>query len=1821
MSVSIERLLRWSSNGVLPLVGGAVRIAILVLVCAACCLPFHRADDVASPLHVSTHKYLFSSPSSFSTPSWNASACNTTFADLDTASIIPLFNYRTVAFYCPPLCLNFSSPSSSSAPLVYGSYPYSANSSICLSAVHCGVINNTLGGSVFPSRFYRHDWSNTTANQTTFPFTSAIGTTSNNVTSLDVSASQPAAPSNGSQWSYVVRGRGEFVQQRRLAPFSPRSGHSHVGFTPFSSGVLQDQPAPLYYSVHIIAGGYDGAHYLNDVWVAEPSNWTDPNSDVQWRQLPNAPFTPRADMQTGLVQESSDGCGLPGAVCSVYSVFFYGGQTDHACGLYELGVCSDEVWQLQLNVTVGYAPSQPFLVTSYAWTTSVNEPVARFPFTARCGASVLFLTRAAIQPTIVVGGQLSYNDSTCQAAPTAVSEVWTSNDHTDYSSWQQDADAPFAPRRSQQREDALAVTQQSRLTFPLDVYPLLGGLTVLNLTTVGNVTQLGGVQVWADVWICYAQFVPAAAPFVSCSWGWQQQQVATWYRQPYNLSVPTTSVPLPVALAPSAAVRTVPVLAGQHFGGFTAQQAIDDWTNSPQPFGATSQLTGAFNWTFMRRAYPASDSDQSYSLIAQQRFDTPLSYNLSADQLNSPASPYQAGSEWVHSVSAWQAKAFRSDIDVTFPSVSTIHPQRYSMAVGAADASVFVWQAASSVNTSRGLFRVGLPRLGGGFDEWSNLVFSATTYAFVYTVGQRIVSGGRTSGTPLNDWITMGEVRCLPPDDPSYLTLLGPVRIVQSDAVRGGPDSSYAVRDSVMVDCVSRYHFEPPLVLLSLAEFQCGPNGVWLDADLPTIRHCVANAPLNCTAPLNDTGELYCQPPVPTVSSINASLVRASDAVTLSNFPVTADTVLSVRGSYFPSKLIVTVGGLKCANALLTGKPFELCYNISCAADSGGPAGVYRRECDFFSDSFSCSVPATLGLHLPVQVVAGPAAVTALLQPSDGAQTQAATISSTFPVITFMAAYTTSRDDEDWVCNATQPFLQLYNCPVMTAYNLTLCLDLQSVGQLPLVVTLGASLVGLPCVDEDISSIRPSWTGDRCLTCVVAPFLGTQAVRVQHTDLALQSRTDASLSSSSCPPGFQTNYDAALNSSFAGDLCQACPVGTSTRGAIHSRTCVACAIGTYASHTGIGDCLPCAPGRYYNSTGATQCSLCPLNQYQPTPGAGSCNVCDQGRFVLYTGNSSALDRAYGQCTACPDRAVCRPSGAIYSTAGAFLVINQDSAAVEAVSCSSTACLQAPLEPIDAEHAWVIERSGLQVVNDCAPGRYPGYTEHWRATSALQPTEGVNVLCALCLPGYTQVNGHCIECASTQWGPLFLLLLVTLSLVYLVHRLPHDWSGGATMTITAYFLQQCDLFLSYDHFSVFNMDVLGLQHRSLQQGHVQDWCVVPLTTDGQRFLGSLMSVPIAFAMLLPIALLHVSVRQLLVRALHRLPGAKTCLSLYSIVFFASVPNRGWGPGVMSKSASNLLVPLHAGAEEAEAAQFVESKVEETSEGEERGERAAYETAPPPVSCLHRLQRFVHRWGAHTAASAPPVWLLYQRSTVRMMQLSYTALALISIRFFHYQDVKQYGHRLVDYPAMAVTSTTYKLLAPFVIVVLTIVCCIPVVLLVFLWRQYRSGVMKELKAAESSDSQAPVAVPSPDAALTLQLCCMFKPHCWWMSAFIPLRRLVLVAVFVASREEQRWVYLTLLNQLLLVTHLSLQPYKRPRDNHLESLNLLSLCTQTTLLCLGYASAVPGGLEALVVCPLVALVAVSVLLPAWRMIQQRRRARAVREKNEAELVGVMQ
>ena len=275
-------------------------------------------------------------------PAFAHQSCNTSFASLTALRLLnagPLQHEDAVLdrsfAHCPGFCLS-NSTGSSSAP-VYGSFPYHSNSSLCLSAIHAGIITDRDGGFVFVSRFFRHDWSGREG-ETIFPSSSHRGTLSNGVQSLDVPTLWYSVPSGMSAHSWTVRGRGDKVVQRRSAPFSPRAGHSLVSHHIDAS----KWAFPFLAHLLVLVGGYNATHYLNDAWLAVshiechlPGCAADQMQrrddqvpkDWQWFPLVEAPatFSPRADAQIHFDYRQDE------ATRSLHlEVFIVGGQVSAA---------------------------------------------------------------------------------------------------------------------------------------------------------------------------------------------------------------------------------------------------------------------------------------------------------------------------------------------------------------------------------------------------------------------------------------------------------------------------------------------------------------------------------------------------------------------------------------------------------------------------------------------------------------------------------------------------------------------------------------------------------------------------------------------------------------------------------------------------------------------------------------------------------------------------------------------------------------------------------------------------------------------------------------------------------------------------------------------------------------------------------------------------------------------------------------------------------------------------------------------------------------------------------------------------------------------------------------------------------------------------------------------------------------------------------------------------------------------------------------------------------------------------------------------------
>ena len=424
-----------------------------------------------------------------------------------------------------------------------------------------------------------------------------------------------------------------------------------------------------------------------------------------------------------------------------------------------------------------------------------------------------------------------------------------------------------------------------------------------------------------------------------------------------------------------------------------------------------------------------------------------------------------------------------------------------------------------------------------------------------------------------------------------------------------------------------------------------------------------------------------------------------------------------------------------------------------------------------------------------------------------------------------------------------------------------------------------------------------------------------------------------------------------------------------------------------------------------------------------------------------------------------------------------------------------------------------------------------------------------------------MNGICLPCDSVQWSALCGVLFLFLLLIYAIHRLPHDWSGAATMTCIGYFMQQSALFLSFGStfqlFSLVNFDLIGDSTRPIggqeatagQQLHHLTWCVVPMGGDAQRLVGSLVSLPIAFLLLCCIAGMQGVARV----ALSQWDVGSTPRTIYAFVFLSAPsprPTITAAPVDLPHELSMqgmVMEPLHYTDED-----------EAEGEGQGEGDSDDDSAEPSPSALCLIKEALVTRFRRVVLV---PSWLAYQRTCVRLVLLSYTGLALLTIRFFHSRTVGGYGARPVDYPGLSTESSEYLLLFPVMTCCLVLVCLLPVLLAVYLLRKHRQGTIAELR---SRPDLAVAAASGREAALILQLCCMFKGSYWWMAPFISVRRLLLVALFVFTPSTATWVWLTFANSLLLAIHLQLRPYERPQDNTLESVGLLSLCIQTTLLC---------------------------------------------------------
>ena len=1731
------------------------------------------------------------------------------------------FNYdvedeRVGLIECPAHCLHHTSLTPPLLPFpaaVFGSWPYHNSSSMCLAAIHSGLITDAEGGFLHGLRFRRHSWAGD-ATQTTFPFHSSRGSLSNGVQSLDVPASWHSVPAGDADWSATLHPKvGVFIKQRRSAPFPPRAGHLHAAVfvndgTPTS--VFAPNSFPEAFEVDLIVGGHNASHYLNDVWLAvrdnqhgtSPAVAHDFPRDWSFTRLPDAPFSGRANMLLS-INESDYRFRVDG----VFRLYFIGGQTGHSCGLRELGQCSNEVWVAELRRARNDTREMQL-----TWLAQ-PDTVPHLPFAPRCGATWLQWDAISHLPLpsepvpipsrqlkALAAGQLSVSASSspidCSTVPPSTNDVWYSvGAPDDAASWYRGQPAPFAPRRSARRDDGLlhiasvehdSSAQEPFYSYILPAVSLVGGMRVEGVTAVGERGQqarLTAATMYADVWECVLP--PSSSPLMGnvseCDWRGLRSDEAELESETGGEGEaeqprwPADSVPLATADG-AAPLRAVGGIGATRLGGRASQRSIAAWLSTlPLPAQNDDPTYTAdvslipLNVSVIISRYDAQAA-QSLADVMDARYSLDLEWPLSESELNDPYSSWNVGSDWVQA--HWWVDQFWKPAG---PTVTSAHLQPWFQADTPGDATPYLPQAASSLNTTRPLLQFRLARIGHG----------QSLNSYWTRWGTSVISGGRRGEAEYtSDWITMGQARCAPPDVPAYRASLGPVLLLSMYEAAGG----FSGRDDMQQSSIARLrcpngtHWEPPTSDEDLQLF-CAPNGMWM-GDALTIPRCVPHR-LTCPPPTSDRGYERCVSPLPLITSIDKpdALRPRLDALTVVGLRPQQKTELIIRGENFQQPLVVLVGGRRCEFPQLWMTHPNGSAQAACP-DAQGPL------CPTFGSEVRCVMTDGLGVRMAVTLLSGPRAQLA------GTLTgQVATVSTIPPVILWINASACTQPLESSA-------LSLVDCPNDRPFNVTVALIAESLMQVPLRTPkwLRARLGQVELEPGQWSqSFAGQWSqsftisfSEVSMQFEVRPRLGVELpLRVSQLDSEVESEEDALLSFLSCPPGTRNNDGAsASNDTTDAPVCLPCQAGYSTANASGVSNCSPCLPGFFAPEPGCATCEPCPVDHYALEPGSLACLPCPPNSFSRLSGQLQCTTCQSNSYI-HSGDASNEPT----CVACPDSAVCAVDGNVTVQSGAFLIVGADGETLSSLDCSLSACQSALTDDVLSRpqcrsvQPRVLAVTRLSVVNCCGVGRLPAYDP---TSPLLASSRGVNVLCAECQPGHSEVNGRCIPCSAVQWGWLTLMLLLTLLLVYSLHRLPHDWSGSARLNILTYSVQLTLLFLSSSALpSILTLLLLDMTGDHVTQrgrgGEGEEYgeeqvaelyvgvCVLPLSTLGRVVL-RLLSPLIAVGCVALIACIQLALHQ----AVSHWPNQRAT-RLYHRLF----------PQLLEKEMPEVGEEEEGGASTAgsQASQASQPPMEldERAGGKVQDEEKARHEEGVGAPSL--------RGGWVVSVGWCGWWPSYQRTLVRVALSGHLTVSVTALSFLRMMDLGEFGRRPLDFPALDAQSDAYFALLPAVYLALVLyVLGLPLAIASLAWRDWRSRrtpaqqrEMKEVegdqRAGQGSFQQLSSALLVPgegaasegvveaddasisvvEARLRRQLLSMYRPHLRMYAAFHLLRRLLLLTILVCVRGGSTWSWLTLANFLLLALHQRLQPYVRAVDNEHETWAVLTLSITTGLL----------------------------------------------------------
>ena len=1697
---------------------------------------------------------------------------------------------RAMAKCCPPRCLDWLhsvSNGSASAAAVYGSFPYHANSSVCLAAIHSGLVTNEEGGWLMYGRFGAYhqpvilDLTDPIANidrflfngsyrpqlakipgGELFPFNSSLPSLSNGVQSLHSAAGHWGDDGSGREgfvpfrispvpelpnatirdFSYVVYSRGTLVSVAAQAPFGPRSGHLQL---------FADSPQPQDWlgldvpRFHLVVGGRNATHYINDVWLGEVIDtetrpeWLflpDPHVAVQWMRLSDAPFSGRAHFNYEVWQCVYSCPDLPDG-SRVVLVNFLGGQVGHQCGLDLLGICSDEVWQLRIDRN----SSSATLGLTFKWKLTPQ----RMPF-AVCDATQV-TSRTSTLNIALIGGQLSYDDPTCRQPIVTSNDVWYSVDRR-RALWFRRGPAPFSPRRTAVADSALG---QSAVE---------GGMRLLShvVDADSNVARLTSVEVYADVW----ETSFALPPSLGLLWTHYSNDSGN----SSTLGSVTRSLPIPVV----SSARSPPTDAAtgslwpEVIIGRTSRVAVSAWLNAVPPLeyddggiAATERLVNATSIRqptigFRRYADLFTPTAPTPVDIARSRYDLPLMYSLDEAELNDPTAPFTAGSDWV----LMHSKLLTGS-----------HEQTSQQVQRAEDSTLWVYQAASSLNTSRHLFDVSLRRHSVAATWEAAASFRRSTPV--------PISGGRSGHECYRDWLTM-PFRCCPhPSDPMYRGVLGNGSLVDASDLGLNISDSWCVDPSsgkIIWRCAEGFHLEPPRAGdRRESVLFCSAEGMWMDSALNTLSTCARDR-LHCPSPLVSFGDDKCTLPTPVVTAINTPQTNTLPPVncTISDDGHSAydcpqsmiNLILSLSGQFFSLPLLVLVGGTECEEPQL--------HSATAAMACYWNARRNATDCVDYSSGVLCGLRPVLGSGLPIVVLSG--------------RDQQRAIGS--PLLTVSFAPPRVTNFSSLACRRSSP-LSLLSCPrngsfwvVVAGYNFwrfsSSEADLESPLQLP-TVSLGnyqpvqclRLLISDPIYQQFVSTDNINTGAMKCtvtpspsLPLITAvPFLITQ--QGGQTNVPFTGHHDSSsyLSFMGCPAG-HIDVGGPNNPTVSSDeRCEPCPLGFSTNGLDGQSHCTLCPLGTSNAVAGSANCTWCRVNTFANTTGLIACHGCPPNSWQTEEGGASCDACDLNQYLvlLPPAADAASERNVSilgsRCQSClpSNEALCYPNGSILAAStSVYLTVDQSTGLISSSECRGGRCVAIGDCLVAGGEISItpVELTSLSVLNCCGANRLPARS---------------NPLCGRCVDGYSEWNSDCVLCdwEHVDWVLLAFTAALGLSVVWALHRLPND-SRAATLSITLYFFQTTLLFFSSEQLpqltTLVNLDLVGASPLRSATGYSA--CLLPLSSL-QKIGARAMAPVLAMLYLLLFFVLQRGVRGCAV-ALPCPRGRRVCTLVHFVLFgeltSADEMTDSRRPAIspiLSLTAFNphlqeaLLRKLHSSDE----LDSKDSKDSNDSKDSKATDQSDAITSAASAPCTE----------SEVVGSSP---VSYFHSMVRLCMYGYNNMAWLSLSYFHCQPVNGFGSLLYDYPDVSCQSQEYRDWQwVFLLLFVGFVLVPPIFLSALLIKHHHRIRMK----MEADDAGASAAVETEDDSVPASVCARLADRSIWLySSFKPgysgfavvvfLRRLLLVSISVLMPSHSMLVAFTAVNCGALVLHAFFLPYRRRRDNWMETVTLTALFLQT-------------------------------------------------------------